>query len=249
MKHLIQIVVITLITISTISAQTSTEALRYSTTDVFGTARSIALGGAMGALGADFSVVNVNPAGTGAYRSSEFLISGMILAQKTSAELVDGGIPASENSDTRFAISNIGVVFATQPRNRTWKASNFAIGYNKVADYNLDFNYSGRNRGSITDRWAENAQNVPPSELNAFEELLAYETGAIYDLEPPDTTYETDYQLNPQADLLRRQTVTRTGGNGEVVLAYGANYNEKLLFGITLSIPILSYEENKNYEE
>ena len=208
------------------------------------------VGGAMGALGADFGTIDINPAGTGAYRSSEFVFTGMVLSQTTSSELIDGGIPATDNTETRFSVSNIGIVFATQPRNKTWKASNFAVGYNKTADYALAFAYSGRNLGSITDRWKQNADGLAPNQLDGFESGLAYDVEAIYDLDdPPNLIYETDYQMNPNAELLRRQTVDRSGTNGEVLLSYGANYNEKLLFGITMGIPIVRYEEEKNYEE
>ena len=237
-------------------AQTPTDALRFSTSEIFGTARSMSVGGAMGALGADFGMIDVNPAGTGAYRSSEFVFSGVVLSQTTSAELINGGIPASEDNETRFAVSNIGIVFATQPRNKSWKASNFAVGYSKTADYGLAFNYSGRTPGSITDRWKQNADGLEPNQLDGFESGLAYDTDAIYDLDdPPNFIYETDYQMAPRdsmgelPDLLRRQSVDRSGTNGEVILSYGANYNEKLLFGITLGIPIVRFEEEKSYEE
>ena len=63
-------------------------------TESLGTARNTALGGAMGAIGADFGVVNVNPAGLGAYRSSEFMLSLGVFAHSTESELIDGGIPA-----------------------------------------------------------------------------------------------------------------------------------------------------------
>ncbi len=236
--------------------QNATDALRYSMTESVATARNTALGGAMGAIGADFGILNVNPAGLGAYRSSEFMLSFGVFAHSTDSELIDGGVPAATNNGSRFTISNIGIVFSNQPRNKSWKASNFAIGYSRLNDYNQTFAFSGRNPGSITDRWAQNANfadppGIPPEQLNAFEEALAYETGAIYDLDEQDGDwfYVTDYELNPNANLLRRQTVDRTGGQGEILLSYGANYNEKLLFGVTVGIPILNYDEEKNYEE
>jgi hypothetical protein len=218
-------------------------------TQVLGTARSISLGGAMGALGADFSTIGINPAGIAAYRSSEFVITGAVLAQSTESILLDGGIPATNTSSSRFAISNLGLVFASRPKNQKWMTSNFAIGYNKIANYNSKFAYKGRTPGSITDRWSQNAAGFFPDELNAFEEFLAWDAGAIYDEDPADQFYETDYQLSNGAEILRKQTVTSTGGAGEIVFSYGANYNEKLLFGLTLGVPILSFEETKAYEE
>ena len=45
------------------------------TDDVIGTARYVGMGGALGALGADLSVMSSNPAGTGLYRKSDVAIS------------------------------------------------------------------------------------------------------------------------------------------------------------------------------
>ncbi|RLD18416.1 MAG: hypothetical protein DRI69_10335 [Bacteroidetes bacterium] len=249
MKRIITLAILVLTGWLTGMSQNSADALRYSMTEVLGTGRSIALGGAMGALGADFSVIGVNPAGLAAYRSSEFVITGAVLTQSTESILQDGGIPATTNSNSRFVISNLGLVFASRPKNLNWKSSNFAIGYHKTADYNLEFAYSGRTPGSITQRWAQNANGRYPEELNPFEELLAWETGAIYDQDPADLFYETDYELSPGAEILRRQTVKSTGGTGEILFSYAANYNEKLLFGLTLGVPIMSFEETKDYEE
>jgi len=49
-------------------AQTVAEGVRYSSYDYAGTARSVAVGGAFSALGADMSAISVNPAGLGEYR-------------------------------------------------------------------------------------------------------------------------------------------------------------------------------------
>jgi len=49
---------------TSIQAQDITDALRYSQTDLNGTARFRAMGGAFGALGGDFSSLNINPAGS-----------------------------------------------------------------------------------------------------------------------------------------------------------------------------------------
>lgn len=49
--------------------------------DLNGTARYVGMGGAMEALGADISTISTNPAGLGLFRSSQFAISGGMVAQ------------------------------------------------------------------------------------------------------------------------------------------------------------------------
>ena len=52
-------------------AQNDGDALRYSLIGFGGTARYISMGGAFGAIGADFSTLSTNPAGIGAYMKNE----------------------------------------------------------------------------------------------------------------------------------------------------------------------------------
>ena len=58
--------------------QTAYDALIASDNELNGTARFMAVGGAMGALGGDASTIFYNPAGIGIYRSSELTISGNV---------------------------------------------------------------------------------------------------------------------------------------------------------------------------
>ena len=46
--------------------------------DVIGTSRFVGMGGALGALGADLSVISWNPAGIGIYRKSDNLLVGVL---------------------------------------------------------------------------------------------------------------------------------------------------------------------------
>ncbi|MGZ4036892.1 MAG: UPF0164 family protein, partial [Bacteroidia bacterium] len=54
-----------------VTAQNDMDALRYSQTGVGGNARFTSMGGAFGALGANISCLNYNPAGLAMYRKGE----------------------------------------------------------------------------------------------------------------------------------------------------------------------------------
>ena len=73
--------------------------------NVFGTARYVSLGGAFGALGADFTSLSSNPAGLGVYRSSEFTITPTLKNRINDTKYI-----GSEYSDsrTRFMFDNVG---------------------------------------------------------------------------------------------------------------------------------------------
>ena len=232
---------------STAWAQTASEGLRYSRFDVLGTARSVATAGSMSALGGDFSVLNLNPAGAAAYRGSEFTLTPGYFRNTTDASLRGADAPALSRVADQVLLADLGFVLAARPRRIRWKTSNFAIGFTKVADYHEMFEYSGSSPGSITDRYRQQAQDKAPDDLMG-EAALAFNAGAIYDFDE-NLTYESDYQLADATDLLRRQTFESSGYNTELLFAYGANYDEKILFGFAIGVPILSYEETKIYRE
>lgn len=228
-------------------AQTFSEALRYSVFDVLGTARSVGVAGSMSALGGDFSILNVNPAGTATYRGSEFTITPGFFSNRTSATLQGSDAPGISRDHNALLLPNLGFVIASRPRDPDWKTSNFAIGITKVADYHDMFEYRGSSVGSITDRYVELAQGIAPDDLFG-ETALAINTGAIYDFDD-DFIYETDYLGAGDVPLLRRQSVESSGYNTELVFSYGANYKEQLLVGLGIGVPILSFEEHKVYRE
>ena len=54
--------------------QSEVEALRYSYQLPLGSARSMSMGGAFGALGGDLSTLSQNPAGIGIFRRNEYSV-------------------------------------------------------------------------------------------------------------------------------------------------------------------------------
>ena len=59
----------------TAMAQDSYDAQTFVNSDLNGTSRFVSMGGALGALGGDISVMSTNPAGTALYRKSDAAIT------------------------------------------------------------------------------------------------------------------------------------------------------------------------------
>ncbi|MEZ4931785.1 MAG: hypothetical protein R2788_06680 [Saprospiraceae bacterium] len=234
-----------------VSSQVLTDAVRYSLLDVGGTARSVGIGGAIGALGADFSVLSTNPAGAAAFRRSEFTFTPTLELSS-----VDATLNGNDTTDTKtnFNFNNIGVVFSGSPLSSKWRTAVFGIGVNRMANFHQNIYYEGTTYGSITDRWIELSEGVPPEQLDDFETGLAFDAGAIYD-------YDPDYSPSYVSDFLdanfsignflvdKSQQIKRKGSINELVFTYAGNYDEKLMIGATLGVPILNYEETKTYRE
>lgn len=248
LNRLIAVCTVVALSSSALLAQNALDALRYSDFNVGGTARSVAVGGALSALGADFTTTSTNPAGIAWHRRSDFVFSPSFHLSSVDATLnAERGEGATIN-DLRlnFNLNTLGVVIASQPRNTNWSTFNFALGINRLANFHSNFNYEGRSQGSILNRF-QNQVNLDGF-FGDFESGLAIDAEALYDLEG-DGFYETDFELAPDALIRRTQDVNRRGAINELVFSMATNYREKLLLGATLGIPLVSYREEKTYQE
>lgn len=235
-----------------LSAQNAYDALRFSNFQVGGTARSIGAGGALGALGADFSVLSANPAGLGWYRKGEFVFSPTFFnAQTTSTLTNDKQALPVEDSRNNFNFNALGVIIAGRASSPDWPTFNFGIGINRLSNFHQQFLYEGVSEGSLILAHQEQANS--PDGIDDFESGLAIDAGGLYDDEPApngDGIYETDYEKAPEGtEIFRRQEFTSRGSINELVFSFAGNYKERILLGITIGVPFARYEEDKVYRE
>ena len=228
-----------------INAQVATDALRYSVLEVGGTARTIGVGGALGALGADYSVLSTNPAGLANFRTSELVMTPSLHLASTTATLTNGNNTANKASNSRFNFNNIGFIFHTQPRRDKWSTFNWGIGLNRLASFNQELFFEGTSEGSLVQRFTELAND---DLFDQFEVDLATQAGALIYNELDDF-YENDFELKPGFVTKREQLVKTSGAYNEVVVSMATNYDEKFMIGATLGLPFISYEEEKFYKE
>lgn len=229
-----------------LQSQTLEDAVRYSLLDVGGTARAMGIGGGIGALGADFSVLSTNPAGLATFRRSEFTFTPALNSTNDESSL-DGDNPTSSTQKANFNFSNIGLVFPSRPLNFNWTNTAFGFGINRLGSFHQKSYFEGTSAGSITDRWLNLAQGNSPGNLG-FEERLAYDAEAIYNPdENDDTFYENDFL--PGELVQRSQNIRRKGAYNEIVLSYAGNYKERLMIGATVGVPLVGFEETKTYIE
>jgi hypothetical protein len=231
-----------------LQSQTIQDALRYSRLDFGGTARSMGVGGSMGALGTDFAVLSTNPAGLAAYRSSDFMFTPSFKFMTVSSGLTGAGNETTDKRSNQLLLDNIGYIYASQPVTSKWEAFNFGIGVNKMVGFFEKFSYEGKSKGSIINRFVEQAEGFDSDNLYPFEDELAFNTLAIYD-DNGDNSYESDFQLAPDAVIQREEEVVMSGAMNELVFSFAGNYNHKLMVGITLGVPIMRYTIERTYSE
>ena len=248
-KHLNIIGIIVIFTLLTnlSKAQTDVDALRYSRLQSIGSGRTMAVGGAFGALGGDFTVLSTNPAGIATYRHSEISVTPGFVLNQTTSDFADNSYAISAAD---FNLSNIGVILSnvSTSRGAKWKTSNFAVGTNRLANFDQQFTFEGTTQGSITGRYLELAEGLTPGQLGSFEEGLAYDTYLIDNVQGgSDTDYFTD--ADSTDFVFKEQDFESSGYLNELVISYGGNYMHKLYIGATLGIPFIRYSEERTYQE
>ena len=134
-------------------AQAPDDILKYSYFQQHGSARNVAIGGAMGSLGGDISAIYVNPAGLGLYRTSEIVISPGFQMNNNKADF--RGTSFSSNKSA-FDLGLTGAVFGSQNRYNRNKSEAFGIAVNQTANFNNTLTYKGQNTySSYSEQFSE----------------------------------------------------------------------------------------------
>lgn len=253
MKRLILSVIILLGMNHIMVAQNASDALRYSRIFYSGTARFQGLGGAFGALGADFSVIATNPGGIGLFKSSEWTISPSFWLGSSSSSY--NGDNANDNK-FNFALGDLGFVLSITPHKKNnssgFKAFNFAIGLNRQNNFNNRLYMEGpNNASSLMSSWVDILNSQPGitssmiDEKYPFDIALANNANLIgYDTE--QKYYFCDAQ---NGGVYQKKSVSTSGSINEFDFSFGANFQDKLYFGITFGIPTLRYYEYSSFTE
>jgi hypothetical protein len=222
-------------------AQNASEALRYSYLQPGGTARYLGAGGAFGALGAEFGAISQNPAGLALFRSDELILTPSLRFANTESRL-NGNVYDDDKS--KFGFDNIGIVFNTKPGGKNWKTFNFAIGYNRLADYNNAIYYEGDANGTILNGFFRDYSN---GIADAYGAEVAAQTGAFFNDTTGVLTY--DFAGNENALVNRSQALITSGRMNEMAVSFAGNYNEKLMVGLSIGVPFVNYRLDGEYVE
>ena len=240
----ISLIIVFLFTSMVLFAQNEVDALRYSEDFYGGTARYTSMGGAFGALGGDLSVLSTNPAGIAVFRSSKFSFTpGMYYNEVNSNygnNLVDNGY--------NLNINNIGYVntIHTEENQTGWMNVNYAVGYNRINNFNKNIMIQGTNsKSSLIDYYVD-AANSTNSDIQSQADLFI-NTDIIY-YDSTQNKYMSDY-IGSNYGELQNKSIRTKGGMGEYYFSFGANYTNKFYFGATLGYQHVLYEENSDYTE
>lgn len=249
MKKQAFILFLSAITMS-VFGQTHADALRYSQPTIGGTARSVAMGGAFGALGGDFSSLSGNPAGIAVYRKSEFTFTPEFYTSKTNARF--NGTEVGEKN-TNFNFSNLGFVATVEQNNGILKAVNFGFGFNRIANFHKNTTINGVNMSSsLGDYMAADANTYG---LGTFSSALFYDADVIrYD---PDFGYflndsiDEGYfdELGNFYPVEQKEVREESGRISERTFSVGVNLSNVLYLGATFGWHKVIYNSESMWYE
>ena len=227
------------------NAQNEVDALRYSFNDTPGTARSLGMGGAFGALGADNSSFWNNPAGLAVYKRNTFEFSLGLHARKTDATYMANTQSAEKN---RLNVPSFGYVVAKQQDDRVRTVIGFGVG--TIRNFNQNITINGKVDGtSLLDVFARQANGIPYADVRSefpFGAGLAWDA---YLIDPLDTLQNTYVPVAYGSDITQTKTINRAGRQSETTFAMGASIDEKLYVGMTIGFQVVNFNEKSSYSE
>ena len=258
-------------------AQTGYDAYRLSENELNGTARFVGMGGAMGALGADISVIGSNPAGIGLFRSND--VSATFGFNTTMVKSDFAGTSMKEKN-TKASFDQAGFVYSMKIGNYTnLRYINFGFNYHKRNNFNRVTSAGGFLDGlSQTQQLARMAEdgfiaNGITDMGAAMDNIYQYEVGGS------GTNPYTSQEQYPFLGVMgiRSELVTAgsykdnqgveqivpVGWNGDKNYYFSReeggvyqydfnvafNVQDKMYFGVTLGVHDVDYKRFSSYSE
>ena len=249
-------------------SQTVADALLYSQDNLTGTARFSAMSGAFGALGGDFSAINVNPAGSAVFSNNQASITFSSFNKKNKSDYFGTKV---STSDMAFDINQAGgaLVFFNTNEKSSWKKFVLAVDYENTSNLNNAITTYGTNPNqSIADYFLSYANpgiynsNIPLTTLqNSFYEDLDIRTqqaflgyqGYAINVDPNNPNNNTYVSNVSPGDFYQENYIDSNGYNGKVAFNFATQYTDKFYFGLNLNSHFtdfkkqtLFYEQNDN---
>lgn len=247
-----------------IYAQSEIDALKLSQEDLTGTARSVSMGGAFGALGGDIGGIAINPAGIGVYKSSEIVTTLNFQNTKTETSFNAGKI---NEGKFKFNFDNLAFV-TTVPLNSDVASSlNFGFSYNRLRNFDKEYRTEGRGlkipmadymaHRANTSSSIKNPNDLIIGEGDGFETFDAYDWMAVFGYNSgligiDDTGKFGFIDGIPQGKINNSLYSREKGSTSSYDFNMGTTFSDIVSVGLTLSVTDIKYhlfsEFDENYE-
>lgn len=248
----------------------ATDFAQLSQTHAFGTARSMALGGAFTSLGADLSSMSINPAGLGMYRRSEVSLTPFLSVGHSETP---GTQPWLGDNRTRFSFANVGAALNVyESASGALTSLTIGVGMNRIADFNTRYSFSSESRyagqlvPTIADLFCQqlNGMGIFPEpgdkgdpngflgymNPNIWPATLAYNAYMISVRGQGDgREWVSSDRIGSKASVLHSMDVLSSGSINEFDFSLGANLNNIVYVGATIGIQSVHKKVGVTYQE
>lgn len=242
---------------SSVQAQNTYLNDRLTSTDQLnGSARFVGMGGALGALGADLSVISSNPAGIGLYRKSDIgMTFGAVIPNGNGWDM-DDKTTYNENL-SRASFDQFGGVLSLRTGSTGLKRLNIAFNYQKKLNFNQGFFADNNNLGGLSQmtRLADlvNADYATSNNLAGLA-AMPYEAEDMQDWDEYYLSKGVDeqgneYRYNNAYSTHNNYTRHQRGALKAYDINFSMNFNDRMYVGATLGIDELDYREWNEYAE
>lgn len=266
MKRIILLSVLGLGLIS--QAQDISDAIRYAQTNITGTARFRAMGGAFTALGGDLSSISLNPASSSVFHNNQFGVTLGSVSVKNESNYFG---TTAQKKELAFDLGQTGVVFVfnNDDEETEWKKLSVAITYDGQANFANNSLSRGYNTSSIDRYFISQAngvrldllQTLPGETIGSLYSYLGefynnrYQTAMLgyqmYIFDPvADNPSNTSYVSNVPAGTFEHYNyLTEAGYNSKVAFNISTQYTDKFYFGLNLNLHGVDYTRTQTFYE
>ncbi len=234
-------------------AQDALDAIRYSYLTPVQSARVQAIGGSNVSLGGDISSAFINPAGLAQFKTNEFVLTPGFFMNRAKLNYNDSTFKGNRSALNAGAL---GGVFSWGSQYRSSKIRNItvALAINQQANFNSNFGYRGRNTASsFSEKWVEelvfnNIRNVDDALYNFPGSASPAFASYLVDTLPGFRGYRTNADVS-KMPLDQSFSYQTRGGMYEGAFAMAWNKEEKILYGLTIGIPIVNFNRRTTVVE
>ena len=258
--------------------QSMYDAIAYGENNYYGTARSIALGNAVTALGGDLGAVSINPAAAAVANYSQFVITpGVSISSSSSsyaAEYGAGQYQGPYNSNRgRFILPNVGMNVNFYLPDGFFKTMSFAVVCNTTQQhlffseaagtnnstsmsgamaYSANFNADGAGHMMEPDVFKSYGnEGAYTNTVYGWNELCAYQGNMI----SYDSKHKGYWGVAEAFDgsllgpLRQTSQRQRTGTKNDLVASFAFNHEDNFYLGFSLGIPFQRYAYSEIFRE
>ena len=242
-------------------------ALLFSSQFYDGTARSVAMGNAMTALGGDLGALSYNPAASGVYRYTEITLTPSVYSSITNTSFLGNTMQADKS---RLSLSNVGwvgsfetgrtrglvnfnfAITANQSNNFAWRSSGSGIQNSSsyLGSIAAGMSAAGVDANSLT--MPENDPTLP-FYRNPSSWVLGWNTGLI------DTVTNGTFKgatenvngsnFNIPGSLNQSYYRERTGYVEDIIFNFAGNVSDIFFFGVNLTLQSIWMNEYTSISE